>query len=77
MGPAGGAECEREAGADKCGLGADPGVSAGERDEAWREYDGAVKDIEGQKDALLDRVEERLGQKVFDKELFTVRFEIV
>ena len=47
------------------------------RDEAWRDYDGAAKDIETQKDGFLDRVEERLGQKLSDEELFTIRFEIV
>ncbi|MGC0389154.1 SNF2-related protein [Bradyrhizobium sp. USDA 241] len=47
------------------------------RDEAWRAYDAAAKEIEVQKDGLLDQVEERLGQSVSDEELFAVRFEIV
>lgn len=47
------------------------------RDEAWRAYDAAAKDIEVQKDGLLDQVEERLGQAVSDEELFTIRFQIV
>lgn len=47
------------------------------RDEAWRAYDAAAKDIEVQKDGLLDQVEERLGQSVSDEELFAIRFEIV
>jgi ERCC4-related helicase len=46
------------------------------RDEAWREYDAAAKDIEVQKDGLLDQVEERLGQEVTDERLFAIRFEI-
>jgi hypothetical protein len=46
------------------------------RDEAWRAYDDAAKEIEVQKDGLLDQVEERLGQSVFDEELFAIRFEI-
>ena len=46
------------------------------RDEAWRAYDEAAKDIEKQKDGLLDQVEERLGQNVSDEALFTIRFEI-
>ena len=46
------------------------------RDEAWRAYDGAAKEIELQKDSLLDQVEERLGQSVTDEELFSLRFEI-
>lgn len=47
------------------------------RDEAWRAYDAAAKEIEIRKDGLLDQVEERLGQSVSDEELFAVRFEIV
>jgi hypothetical protein len=46
------------------------------RDEAWRAYDAAAKEIELQKDGLLDQVEERLGQSVSDEELFAIRFEI-
>jgi len=46
------------------------------RDEAWRAYDAAAKEIETQKDGLLDQVEERLGQNVSDQELFTIRFEV-
>ena len=52
-------------------------VLEAKRDEAWRDYDGAAKDIETQKDGFLDRVEERLRQEVSDEELFTVRFDIV
>ncbi len=46
------------------------------RDEAWRAYDTAAKDIETQKDQLLDQIEARLGQNVSDEQLFAVRFEI-
>jgi hypothetical protein len=47
-----------------------------QRDEAWRTYDAAAKDIEVQKDGLLDQVEERLGQTISDEELFVIRFAI-
>lgn len=47
------------------------------RDEAWRAYDAAAKEIEVQKDGLLDQVEERLEQSVSDEELFAVRFQVV
>jgi superfamily II DNA/RNA helicase len=47
-----------------------------QRDEAWRTYDAAAKDIEVQKDGLLDQVEERLEQAVSDEELFAIRFKI-
>jgi len=46
------------------------------REEAWRAYDAAAKEIEIQKDGLLDQVEERLGQTVSDEELFAIRFEV-
>jgi hypothetical protein len=46
------------------------------RDEAWRAYDQAAKEIETQKDELLDQVEEHLGQDVYDETLFAIRFEI-
>ncbi|RVI34223.1 SNF2-related protein [Sinorhizobium meliloti] len=46
------------------------------RDEAWRAYDAAAKEIEVQKDGLLDQVEERLGQAVSDEELFAIRFQV-
>jgi predicted nucleic acid-binding Zn-ribbon protein len=46
------------------------------RDEAWRAYDAAAKEIEVQKDGLLDQVESRLGQTVSDEELFAIRFEV-
>ena len=42
------------------------------RDEAWHAYDAAAKEIEIQKDGLLDQVEERLGQNVSDEELFAI-----
>jgi ERCC4-related helicase len=48
----------------------------GKRDEAWRAYDAAAKEIEIQKDGLLDQVEERMGQSVSDEELFAIRFEV-
>lgn len=44
------------------------------RDEAWRAYDAAAKEIEIQRDRILDQVEARLGQEVTEEELFTIRF---
>ncbi len=46
------------------------------RDEAWRAYDEAAKQIEVEKDALLDRVEEQLAQSVATEDLFTITFQI-
>lgn len=46
------------------------------RDEAWRAYDAATKEIEIQKDRILDQVEVRLGHEVTEEELFTIRFRL-
>jgi len=48
-----------------------------QRDDAWRAYDAAAREIEAQKDVLLDQVEERLAQTVSEEHLFTIRFRIV
>lgn len=47
------------------------------RDGAWKEYDEAAKQIEMQKDRLLDTVEDRLKQTVEEKTIFTVRWELL
>ncbi len=47
------------------------------RDEAWREYDVAAKEIEWQKDKLIDEVESRLTYKVGERSMFTVKWRIV
>jgi ERCC4-related helicase len=46
------------------------------RDDAWRAYDEAAKQIEVEKDSLLDRVEEQLAQSVATEDLFTITFHI-
>jgi len=47
------------------------------RDDAWREYDEAARDVERQKDGLIDRVEARLEQEVHEETLFTVRWTLI
>jgi len=47
------------------------------RDEAWREYDAASRDIERQKDTLIDEVEARLRQKVEEEALFRVEWKLI
>ena len=47
------------------------------RDSAWKEYDDAAKQIEHQKDELLDSVEDRLRQTVEEQTLFTIRWSMV
>jgi len=46
------------------------------RDDAWRAYDEAAKQIEVEKDGLLDRVEEQLAQSATTEDLFTITFQI-
>jgi superfamily II DNA or RNA helicase len=46
------------------------------RDEAWRTYDEAAKQIEVEKDSLLDRVEKHLAQSVATEDLFAITFQI-
>jgi superfamily II DNA or RNA helicase len=47
------------------------------RDEAWRAYDAATRDVDRQKDALLDEISRRLEQKTECSELFTLRWKVV
>jgi hypothetical protein len=46
------------------------------RDEAWRAYDSASRDVDRQKDALLDEISRRLEQQTECTELFTVRWRV-
>lgn len=46
------------------------------REEAWREYDAAAKEIENQKDTFLDEVEGRLSQDISEEHLFTIRWSV-
>ncbi|MCK6600343.1 MAG: DEAD/DEAH box helicase [Bacteroidetes bacterium] len=47
-----------------------------ERDEAWRDYDGAAKEIERQKDGLIDNIEARLKQDLKSEDLFLVNWQV-
>lgn len=46
------------------------------RDEAWRAYDAASRDIDRQKDALLDEISRRMEQETECQALFTLRWRI-
>lgn len=46
------------------------------RDEAWRAYDTASRDIDRQKDALLDEIIRRLEQKTECRTLFILRWTL-
>ena len=49
----------------------------GRRDEAWRSFDQATRDLDKQKDALLDQIAKRLEQHIEEETLFTIRWRIV
>jgi superfamily II DNA or RNA helicase len=46
------------------------------RDETWREYDRAGREVDARKDALLDDVARRLSQHADERELFTIRWKL-
>ncbi|HQU43503.1 MAG TPA: hypothetical protein PK867_11875, partial [Pirellulales bacterium] len=46
------------------------------RDEAWRDYDVASRDVDRQKDGLLDEISRRLEQKAECSELFSLRWRV-
>lgn len=48
-----------------------------ERDTAWKEYDGAAKEIEQNKDSLIDKVEQRLKQNMQEEPLFLIKWKLI
>jgi hypothetical protein len=46
------------------------------RDEAWRTYDQASRELDQQKDALLDDLSRRLQQAIDQEPLFTLRWSL-
>lgn len=47
------------------------------RTEAWKTFDEASREIERQKDALLDEISRRLEQRIEQEPLFTIRWRVV
>jgi len=47
------------------------------REEAWRAYDYASREIDAQKDALLDTISKRLTQHLEHEPLFTLLWRLV
>jgi len=47
------------------------------REALWKELDDACQEVDKKKESLIDDVEMRLGQKVSEQELFTIRWEVV
>lgn len=48
-----------------------------ERDDAWKEYDGAAKEIEKNKDRLIDEIEQKLNQSLQQQDLFTIKWRVI
>lgn len=46
------------------------------RDEAWREYDRAGRELDAKKETLLDDISRRLEQHMEEREIFTIRWRI-
>ena len=49
----------------------------GRRNEAWKVYDDASRDVEKKKDLLLDDISQRLNQKAECIDLFTIRWQLI
>jgi len=47
------------------------------RDDAWRQYDRAGRDLDEKKESLLDDIQRRLEQHAEEQELFTIRWHIL
>ncbi len=47
------------------------------RDKAWREYDKQTREVEQEKDKLLDNVEKAMEQELQEQNLFIIEWEIV
>lgn len=47
------------------------------RNEAWKEFDEASRDIERQKDTLLDEIGRRLEQRIEKEVLFNLRWRVI
>lgn len=46
------------------------------RNDAWRVYDDASREVERKKDSLLDDISQRLNQKTEREELFLIRWQL-
>ncbi|QKZ12961.1 SNF2-related protein [Spirosoma sp. KUDC1026] len=47
-----------------------------ERDAAWRQYDDAAKEIDRNKDQLIDEIEKKITQHVQEETLFCIRWQL-
>jgi superfamily II DNA/RNA helicase len=61
---------------EKLGLERERRQLEAKRDEAWKAYEQAAKDIEGRKDDLMDEIEKRMTQALSEERLFTIRWQV-
>lgn len=54
----------------------DARVLEGKRDDVWRAFDQASRDVDVQKDTLLDEISKRLEQTVEQEKFFTLRWRL-
>ena len=47
------------------------------RDEAWRTFDHASRELDAHKDAILDDIAKRLEQRTQTQSIFTLRWHLV
>jgi ERCC4-related helicase len=47
------------------------------RDEAWKAYEQAAKQIEVRKDSLMDEIEKRMNAAASEERLFTIRWRVI
>jgi len=47
------------------------------RDEAWRTYDQASRELDRRKNELFDEISQRLEQRIEQAPLFTLRWQLV
>jgi hypothetical protein len=46
------------------------------RNDAWKAYDEASREVEHRKDGLLDEISQKLNQKTQTEELFMIRWKL-
>lgn len=45
-------------------------------DDSWKEYEAAQKEIEKNKDSLIEKIEKKMNQKIFEGNIFEIRWVV-
>lgn len=61
---------------EKLNLEREKRVTETKRDDAWKSYDSAVREVDVQKDRLIQDVEARLKQEILSDQLFVIRWSL-